>query len=70
MLSCDVLDAMKVPYLSSLIVSRHDINEECMLLADMQHSHPHITLYQEAIFLSCGVYVHTKHCYLMIGQPQ
>ena len=32
----------------------HDNNDECMLLADMQHSHPHITLYPEVIILSWG----------------
>ena len=32
--------------------SHHNNNDEYMLLEDMQHSHPHIILYQEVIFLS------------------
>ena len=29
---------------------RHDSNDECILLADMQHSYPNITLYLDDIF--------------------
>ena len=31
--------------------SRHDSNEECILLADIQHSQPHMTLYRADFFL-------------------
>ena len=31
--------------------SHHGNNDKCMILADMQRSHPHIILYQEVIFL-------------------
>ena len=30
--------------------SRHDNNDEYMILADMQHSHPHMTLYRKFFF--------------------
>ena len=34
--------------------SCHDNNYECMLFADMKHSHPHITFYWEVILFSWG----------------
>ena len=34
--------------------SRQDNNNKCMLLAYTKHSHPHINLYHEVIFLSWG----------------
>ena len=34
--------------------SRHDSNEECILLADIKHSQPHITLYLDDVFLNWG----------------
>ena len=35
-------------------LSIHDNNDKRMLLSDMQHSHQHMTLYQEVIFLTWG----------------
>ena len=34
--------------------SRHDNKDECMLLAEMQHSQTHMTLYRDVLFLSWG----------------
>ena len=34
--------------------SRHDNNDECMILADTKHSHLHITLYGKVIFFELG----------------
>ena len=46
--------------------SRHDNNYECMLLADMQHSHPHITMYWEVTFFSWGGRILRKVVSMMI----
>ena len=35
-------------------ISRHDSNDELIILAYMQHSKPHITFYREKIFLIWG----------------
>ena len=42
---------LKIWYLPLKTFSLHDNNDECMLLTDMQHSHPHITFYQDVVFL-------------------
>ena len=35
-------------------ILRYVNKEKCILLADMQHLQPHISLYRAVIFLSCG----------------
>ena len=40
--------------------SRHDNNYEWIILVYMQHSHPHINLYQEVIFFSWVVMIFYK----------
>ena len=35
-------------------LSHQDSNDECILWSEMQHSHPHITLYCAGICFNCG----------------